>query len=216
MDAFATAGSKPDPSSVTRSAEENPITTGDSPGDLTEDQSAPSMTTAPNPVQPSLGQPPVDTSTAPDPAQPSETATEPSPTAPSPSASHLTPPPASTAATPAPSRTPGQGAARPGSPTLSPSDKPQDDGKSSSAVPIGVGVAVGASVLIAASVLVFFYQRKRHRQALVRAETPPPFEFAFINNNSQNRRGPSYGAKLPEMHGDGGNRFVRGGWRRTG
>ncbi len=209
MNPFATAGSTPDPSSVTRSAEGSPTTTVDSPGDSTQDQGAPTMTTAPDPVQPSLGQPPVNTSTAPDPAQPSKTATESAPTVPAPSASHPMPPPASTAAPPAPSRTPGQDAAGPGSPSPSPTGTPQDDGKSSAAVPIGVGVAVGASVLIAASVLVFFYQRKRHRQAPVRAETPPPFEFAFINNNQQDRLGPSYGAKLPE-HGDGGSRFVPG------
>ena len=195
MDPFATAGSKPDPSSVTRSAEESPTTTGDSPGDSTGDQSTPSLTTAPDPVQPSLGQPPVDTTATPDPAPPSETATESSPMAPSTSASHPPSPPANTAA---------------GTPTGSPTGKPQQDSKSNPAVPIGVGVAVGASVLIAVSVLVFFYQRKRHRQAPVRAKTPPPFEFAFINNHQQNWRGPSYGTKLPEMHGDGGNRDVPG------
>jgi hypothetical protein len=64
-------------------------------------------------------------------------------------------------------------------------------------VPIGVGVAVGTSILIAGSVLVFFYQRKRRRQAPVRAETPPPFEFSFINNQAPGWLGPSYGdAKL--------------------
>ncbi|KAK4151295.1 hypothetical protein C8A00DRAFT_17302 [Chaetomidium leptoderma] len=90
-----------------------------------------------------------------------------------------------------------------GSPTALPPDTPQDEeGKSSSAVPIGVGVAVGTSVLIAASVLVFFYQRRRRRQAPVRAETPPPFEFSFINNQAPGRPSPSYGAKLPETtHG---------------
>ena len=62
------------------------------------------------------------------------------------------------------------------------------------AVPIGVGVAVGASVLIAASVLVFFYQRKRRRQAPVRAETPPPFEFEYINSQAPDWLGPHTGA----------------------
>lgn len=83
---------------------------------------------------------------------------------------------------------------------------PQDDGKSTLAVPIGVGVAVGTSVLIAASVLIFFYQRKRRRQAPVRAETPPPFEFEYINNQAPDWLGPSYGAKPPGTHG--GNRFA--------
>jgi hypothetical protein len=56
---------------------------------------------------------------------------------------------------------------------------------------------VGTSILIAGSVLVFFYQRKRRRQAPVRAETPPPFEFSFINSQAPGWLGPSYGVKPP-------------------
>ncbi|KAH6617578.1 hypothetical protein F5144DRAFT_498950 [Chaetomium tenue] len=81
--------------------------------------------------------------------------------------------------------------------TAAPSDPPQDSGEASSAVPVAVGVAVGTSILIAGSVLVFFYQRKRRRQAPVRAETPPPFEFSFINSQAPGWLGPSYGPKPP-------------------
>jgi hypothetical protein len=80
-----------------------------------------------------------------------------------------------------------------------PSSAPQEDGKASLAVPIGVGVAVGTSVLIAASALVFFYRRKRRREAPVRAETPPPFEFSTINNQAAVWPGLPHGAKLPEL-----------------
>jgi hypothetical protein len=53
--------------------------------------------------------------------------------------------------------------------------------------------------LIAASALVFFYQRKRRRQAPVRAETPPPFEFSAINNEAPGWPAAPHGAKLPEL-----------------
>ncbi|KAK3291500.1 uncharacterized protein B0H64DRAFT_330575 [Chaetomium fimeti] len=91
-------------------------------------------------------------------------------------------------------------------PTAVPSDPPQDDDdQASSAVPVAVGVAVGTSILIAGSVLVFFYQRKRRRQAPVRAETPPPFEFSFINNQPPGWLGPSSGAaaKVPVAEAEG-------------
>jgi hypothetical protein len=60
-------------------------------------------------------------------------------------------------------------------------------------------VAIGTSILIAASALVFFYQRKRRRESLVRAETPPPFEFSTINNQAPGWPRPPHGAKLPEL-----------------
>ncbi|KAK4098386.1 hypothetical protein N658DRAFT_518018 [Parathielavia hyrcaniae] len=88
------------------------------------------------------------------------------------------------------------------SPTSAPSSTPQSEAKPNLAVPIGVGVAVGIAVLIAGSVLVFFYQRKRRRQAPVRAETPPPFEFSAINSQAPGWLGPSYGPKVRETDGN--------------
>ncbi|KAK4142697.1 uncharacterized protein C8A04DRAFT_12986 [Dichotomopilus funicola] len=83
------------------------------------------------------------------------------------------------------------------SPPLTKDDDEEEDG--SSAIPIGVGVAVGSLILMAGSALVYFYQRKRRREAPVRAETPPPFEFSFLNSQSQTPDwlGPAYGVPPP-------------------
>ncbi|VBB79427.1 Putative protein of unknown function [Podospora comata] len=53
------------------------------------------------------------------------------------------------------------------------SEEPQQD---NSAVPVGVGIGVGLAVTIAGGFLVFFYIRKRQREAPIRAETPPPLD----------------------------------------
>lgn len=47
-----------------------------------------------------------------------------------------------------------------------------EDNKSS--IPIGVGTAFGSAILVSGGLLAFFYIRKRRRERLVRAETPPP------------------------------------------
>ncbi|KAK0661607.1 hypothetical protein QBC41DRAFT_382911 [Cercophora samala] len=64
-----------------------------------------------------------------------------------------------------------------GEPTAAPPppspDEPRQD---NSSVPVGVGIGVGLAVAIAGGFLVFFYIRKRQREAPIRAETPPPLD----------------------------------------
>ncbi|AEO59398.1 hypothetical protein MYCTH_2065208 [Thermothelomyces thermophilus ATCC 42464] len=115
----------------------------------------------------------------------------------------LIPPPGTSRATggPAPASS-SPATTAPGVPPPVPSDAPEDeDDEFGSVIPIGVGVAVGTSILIAGSVIVFFYQRKRRRQAPVRAETPPPFEFSLIGRQAPGWLTPSPDARLREPHG---------------
>ncbi|KAK4174999.1 hypothetical protein QBC36DRAFT_355915 [Triangularia setosa] len=60
-----------------------------------------------------------------------------------------------------------------GAPSPLPSGEPEQNNR---AVPIGVGTGVGIAVAIAGGFLVFFYIRKRQREAPIRAETPPPLD----------------------------------------
>lgn len=204
MGVYATAGTTPEPSPVTSSAEEVPATVGEPIDDgdftttigqdisetLSETLSAEAMATI---ITSSTSSPPPLYVSFPD----TKTTTV------QPTSSTFSPPPLIVsiprAFTTVSTSILGPDAAGPDS-TAVPPNTPEDGDKSSTAVPIGVGVAVGASVLIAASVLVFLYQRKRRRQAPVRAETPPPFEFSFINNQAQGWSAQSDAAKPPEMH----------------
>jgi hypothetical protein len=197
-DEYAIAGEKPEPSS---SAEET----------STKDPGTTSTTSASDDFEPSLGQS-TDTATVTDPSQASSE-TAPVKTVPESTTTQSSPPPLYVS--PDPATAPGSEAALPSTlpdgvgsspPTAAPSSPPPDDGKSSTAVPIGVGVAVGASVLIASSALIFFYQRKRRRNAPARAETPPPFEFDLINSRAPSWLGPSYGTKASEMQGTSKNK----------
>jgi hypothetical protein len=193
MDEYAIAGEKPEsPSAAEETSTEDPGTT--------------STTSASDASKSSLEQS-TDTATMTDPSRgPSETA--PVETVPEPTTAQSSPPPLYVS--PDPATTPGSEAALPSTVPdgveSNPSSTSPDDGKSSAAVPIGVGVAVGASVLIASSALVFFYQRRRRRQAPARAETPPPFEFDLINNRAPSWLGPSYGTKASEMQGASKNK----------
>lgn len=104
----------------------------------------------------------------------------------------------------------------PSTSSANPGDSPpnkdeEEDG--SFAIPIGVGVAVGASILIAGSALVYFYQRKRRREAPVRAETPPPFEFSFLNSQAPDWLGPAYAVPPPPgpVHRMGSGKMPKAG-----
>lgn len=91
-------------------------------------------------------------------------------------------------------------------PTTPPSTQQEDAQGGPAALPIGLGIGVGVSVLAALAIVGFFHLRKRRRQATVRAETPPPFEFAFVDSRPppRGRLGPFHRDKL---RGGRGNRW---------
>ncbi|KAK5654626.1 hypothetical protein OQA88_6947 [Cercophora sp. LCS_1] len=72
-------------------------------------------------------------------------------------------------------------------PTAQEGQAEEDDKRS---IPIGVGAAFGSAILIAGSVLAFFYLRKRRRERLVRAETPPPESTYYEPEMGARRRDP--------------------------
>ncbi|KAK0616523.1 hypothetical protein B0T14DRAFT_588523 [Immersiella caudata] len=84
-------------------------------------------------------------------------------------ASTAPPPSASTAADPSMAQSSSSG-----TPSLTASDPPsaENDGRN---IPIAIGSTFGSLIVVASAVLVFFYVRKRKREAPARAESPPGF-----------------------------------------
>ena len=77
-----------------------------------------------------------------------------------------------------------------------PSDTPKHEGKTSSRVAIGFGVGIAILIVVAASIPGFFCLRRRRRDMLVRAETPPPFVIPGIGGEAPGPLGRFHRAKL--------------------